>query len=304
MNQNNFLLTGANGFLAKILKKKLQKEGVKIYSLGRNKQDINADITKKIIFPPDLEIDIVIHAAGKAHSVPKSLEEEQEFFDVNFEGTKNLCAALEKSGLLPKAFVFISTVSVYGLDSGNRIPESYPLNGTTPYAKSKILAEEWLSKWCDINKVKLGVLRLPLVAGPNPPGNLGLMLSGLKSGKYLSIGAARAKKSVIWAEDIVDVIPRLIEKGGVYNLTDGYHPSFSELESVISKALGKGKPKKIPLWFATCLGYVGDIIGKRFPINSEKLKKITSSLTFDDTKAIKELDWNPSKVLDKINHLI
>ena len=32
---------------------------------------------------------------------------------------------------------FISTVAVYGCDSGENITEEYPLNGTTPYALSK-----------------------------------------------------------------------------------------------------------------------------------------------------------------------
>lgn len=46
-------------------------------------------------------------------------------FDVNLQGTKNLCAALENSGI-PKAFIFISTVAVYGCDFGDNITEEHP----------------------------------------------------------------------------------------------------------------------------------------------------------------------------------
>ncbi|MBC7915293.1 MAG: hypothetical protein H7Y07_14350 [Pyrinomonadaceae bacterium] len=42
---------------------------------------------------------------------------------------------------------------------------------------------------------------------------------------------------------------------------------------------------------------MGDILGKRAPINSVKLKKITSDLTFDDSKAREILGWNPTPVL-------
>ena len=45
----------------------------------------------------------------------------------------------------PKALVFISTVAVYGCESGELITEEHPLEGETPYAKSKILAEEYLT---------------------------------------------------------------------------------------------------------------------------------------------------------------
>jgi len=53
----------------------------------------------------DCEFDVVFHAAGKAHSIPKTIEEKNVFFDINEKGTKNLCAALEKSKL-PSSIYF------------------------------------------------------------------------------------------------------------------------------------------------------------------------------------------------------
>ena len=47
---------------------------------------------------------------------------------------------LEKSGV-PKKFVFVSSVSVYGLDAGANINEEYPLLAKDAYGKSKIEAE-------------------------------------------------------------------------------------------------------------------------------------------------------------------
>lgn len=100
--------------------------------------------------------DVVLHAAGKAHVVPKSGEERKLFFDINYQGTVNLCKELELSGI-PKAFIFISTVAVYGLDFGENITEDHPLNGYTPYALSKIQAEEFLTDWCARNNITLGI---------------------------------------------------------------------------------------------------------------------------------------------------
>src|SRR5690606_24129185 len=103
--------------------------------------------------------------------------------------TRNLCRALEGLGNVPKSFIFISSVAVYGLQEGEGVGENHPLNGTTPYAESKILAESWLKQWAAENNVILSILRLPLIVGPNPPGNLGAMINGIKSRKYLSIGS-------------------------------------------------------------------------------------------------------------------
>jgi nucleoside-diphosphate-sugar epimerase len=298
------LITGASGFLGGIIYASLKEEGFTISSLGRNKSNhYCTDLSHEVPFLNN-SFDIIIHAAGKAHSVPKTTLEEKEFYDVNYQGTINLCKAINKLKVKPKAFIFISTISAYGLDTGSGITEESPLLGSTPYAKSKIRAEEYLQTWAKENDITLGIFRLPLIAGPNPPGNLGAMINGIKTGRYLSIGNASARKSIVWAEDIADLIPKVSEIGGVYNLTDTYHPTFGELEKEISKCLGKKDPVKIPLWLANLLGRVGDLLGSKAPINSEKINKITSSLTFDDSKARKRLDWKPKKVLDKIAEIV
>lgn len=297
------LLTGSNGFLGTILLKRLMQEQHGIITLSRSNAHLNIDISNEFYIEKKNYFNTIIHVAGKAHTIPHTPEEEQNFYKVNLEGTQNLCNALTGLNKLPKAFIFISTVAVYGVDEGENIHEDYPLNGSTPYAKSKVLAEEWLQEWGKKNNVIIGILRLPLIAGPNPLGNLGAMIKGIKSGKYLSIGKANARKSVVWAEDIGSIIPRLSEIGGIYNLTDGYHPTFGELENSIAQTLMKKSPFRIPQFAARMLGFAGDVIGSKFPLNSDKLKKITLTLTFDDSRAQKILDWKPTKVLDRIKEI-
>ena len=53
------------------------------------------------------------------------------------------------------------------------------------------------------------------------------------------------------------------------------------------------KIKELPYSFASVLAKMGDII-QVFPINSLKLKKITSNLTVSSKKAIEELNWKPN----------
>lgn len=257
--------------------------------------DYTVNIAREI---PELRerYDIVLHAAGKAHSVPKTEEERQVFFDVNLQGTKNLCAALERKGI-PRAFIFISTVAVYGCDYGENITEEYPLDGVTPYAVSKRLAEEYLQKWCHEHNVILGIVRPSLIAGPNPPGNLGAMVHGIRSGRYLSIAGSRARKSVLMVQDIARLVPLLAEKGGIYNVCDSYQPTFRELETIICRQLNRNLPVSIPYWIAKCMALIGDCLGEKAPINSLKLRKMTKSLTFSNEKAVRELGWRPTSVL-------
>jgi nucleoside-diphosphate-sugar epimerase len=292
---NKLLFTGGTGFLGKNVMPILQKQ-YEVTTCGITPEDmIKANLAKDV---PTLDkhYDIVLHACGKAHSVPRTEAEKQVFYDVNYQGTVNLCSALEKVGA-PKALIFISTVAVYGCDYGELITEDHPLNGNTPYAKSKIMAEEYLTEWCKKHEVVLGILRPSLLAGKNAPGNLGAMVNGIKKGFYMNIAGGKVVKSILMAEDIARIMPALIEKGGTYNVCDTFQPSFGQISESVAKQLGKGKPISIPMWVAKCMALVGDCLGAKAPINSNKLEKMTKSLTFSNEKARKELGWEPLDVL-------
>ena len=89
---------------------------------------------------------------------------------------------------MPGLFVFISSVSVYGLEFGTGIDEANPLLAKDAYGKSKIAAEQLITSWGIKTAVPVVILRLPLVAGPNPPGNLGDMIKAIQAGYYFRIG--------------------------------------------------------------------------------------------------------------------
>ena len=290
------LFTGGTGFLGKNVMPIL-KEKYEVVTCGITSDDmIKANLAKEV--PAlDKRYDIVLHACGKAHVVPKTEAEKQAFFDVNYQGTVNLCAALEKVGV-PKALVFISTVAVYGCEFGELITEEHPLNGDAPYAKSKIMAEGYLSEWCKKHDVVLGILRPSLLAGKNAPGNLGAMVNGVRKGFYMNIAGGKVMKSILMVADIARIMPALIEKGGTYNVCDTRQPSFGELSISVAKQLGKRNPISIPYWMAWCMAKVGDLLGSKAPINSYKLEKMTKSLTFSNEKARRELGWEPLDVLE------
>ena len=292
------LFTGGTGFLGKNVMP-LLKTQYDVTTCGITPDDmIKVNLAKEV---PALNehYDVVLHACGKAHMLPKTETEKQEFFDVNYQGTINLCTALEKIGS-PKALIFISTVAVYGCEYGELITENHPLNGDTPYAKSKIMAEKYLIKWSKEQNVTLSILRPSLLAGKDAPGNLGAMVNGIKKGYYMNIAGGKVVKSILMAEDIANILPALVKKGGIYNVCDTRQPSFGELSKSGARQLGKHKPISIPYWMAWCMAKIGDMFGSKAPINSYKLDKMTKSLTFSNKKACKELKWEPLDVLKNL----
>lgn len=131
-------------------------------------------------------------------------------------------------------------MAVYGLESGENITEDFTLNGSSPYAQSKIMAEAFLTESgvIEINVI-LTILRPSLIAGPNPPWNLGEMIRGIRSGKYLSIEGGKARKSVLMVQDIAILIPRIMEKGGIFNVCDNEHPLLESWRLLSQNNLGK-----------------------------------------------------------------
>ncbi|RZK61255.1 MAG: NAD-dependent epimerase/dehydratase family protein, partial [Pedobacter sp.] len=222
------LITGGSGFLGKVIYAELEKNW-DVITISRNQGTLNLDLSKEIPLLP--QIDLVVHAAGKAHIVPKSSTEIEDFHEVNVTGSKNLLTGLEQMPLLPKHLVFVSSVAVYGCEIGLLINEEHPLNAKDPYGLSKIGAESLIKDWCLKNNVICSILRLPLIVGLNPPGNLRAMINGIKKGYYFNIDKGKARKSMVMANDVANIIPIVSKIGGTYNLTDRYHPSFFELSN-------------------------------------------------------------------------
>ena len=303
------LMTGASGFMGRYLRDALENKDYSIVILGRSNckkaMHIQADLTKpRNLSLEDLNIKYVVHAAGKAHIVPKTKAENVSFHQVNVEGTKNLLDALSKLPDTPKAFVLISSVAVYGLSSGTMINEDHPLEASDPYGRSKILAETFVSQWGREVGVPITILRLPLVAGINPPGNLGDMIRAIKRGSYFTIGDGSVRRSWVWAADVAGVIPKVFSTEGIFNLTDGYHPSFAELGDGLSILARKGPVKRLPLklaWFLANIGKSLQTIGwKGFPFDMNRLQKMTQAFTFSDQKARSILGWNPTVIIENL----
>ena len=285
------LLTGHTGFLGSYLKREMLSQGLDVLGLGRGKDsDWHFDLgSAENDFPRgnrsqgEASVDLVIHVAGLAHRVPKTEAEKQQFFDVNVEGTRRLLRALKDSGNVPKRFVFISTIAVYGepMDREQAVPP-YPSRteaeqlSLTPYAWSKWEAEAEVRSWCAAEGVKAVVWRLPLIVGEGAPGNLGAMEKAIRKGYYFRIGNSyeRMRYYVRIEELATRVLALLDGKGsasGTYNLISG-EKSYGDFEDEIASKYGK-KVRRIPLWMVRLAAKVGDVL-PGFPLNTYRLKKL------------------------------
>ena len=100
------LFTGGTGFIGKNVMPLLTQQ-YEVVTCGITHDDmLKANLAKEVPELPE-HYDVVLHAAGKAHMVPKTDAEKRAFYEVNYIGTIHLCDALEKVGV-PKALIYIS----------------------------------------------------------------------------------------------------------------------------------------------------------------------------------------------------
>lgn len=283
------ILTGHNGFLGSFLLAKLREKGIETIRLGRSENsDWHFDLGSGVNDIPreeegTKEIDLVIHAAGLAHRVPKTEAEKQQFFDINVEGTKRLLAALKASGNMPRHFLFISTVAVYGdpMDREQAVPP-YPSRAEaeqlslSPYAWSKWEAEAEVRSWCAAEGVNAVIWRLPLIVGEGAPGNLGAMEKAIRKGYYFRIGNSYTRmRFYVDLEElgkmVLDMYYEYASYSGTYNVISG-EKSYGDFEDEIASKYGK-KVRSIPLWLVRWAAKVGDVV-PGFPLDSYRLKKL------------------------------
>ena len=296
------LITGGNGFLGKGLKRHLI--GWDIITIGRTNCDIkyNYEPDEKVTIP---NVDIVVYAMGKAHelSFKKKSTYDREMFDINCKKLKLFLEQLSKSKSLPSTFVYISSVSVYGINSGIDIDENQELSANEPYGKSKIEAEKIVSEWTRNENLKCVILRLPLIIGDDPPGNLNRMIKALRKNSFVLFDQGKAKKSVVHIENIAEVVLQSIGKNGTFNITDGVNPTFKEIVYFFSKVVNAKTPISIPSYLIKIFLKLGILFSKRCRTIDGTIDKMTSDLTFSSKKVIQEFNWHPKPALSYNVHI-
>ncbi len=224
MNVKKILVTGANGFIGKVLSRRLIKLGHEVFGLARSqagavagfKKFFSQDITQSFALKEDF--DFVFHLA--AHNVTHVGEQARKIYNqVNVKGTRNVIKAVNT-----RHFVFLSTAKVY-CEQGKPIRENSPLLPLYDYEKSKLAAEIICAK--EISPKKLIIFRPVNIVGKGQAekGVIPVFLKKAKAGETLEVlGSCFAVLQYLYVEDAVDAFLKVIEDdkiSGIYNLSSG-----------------------------------------------------------------------------------
>ena len=271
------VITGSSGFIGKNLISYFLGLSIGAVPITRN------DLVQRKFGKIDKE-DAIVHLAGKAHDL-KNIAHPEEYYDVNYELTKDLYNAFLKSNA--KKFIFISSVKASADQVEDILNESHDPHPKTHYGKSKLMAEEYIQN----QPLPLGksffILRPCMIHGPGNKGNLNLLYKLISKGIPYPLAAFENKRSFLSVENLCFVIRELLERddipSGIYNVSDDEALSTNALIKLIAKASDRS-PKlwKINPALIRYIAKLGDIL--KLPLNTERLKKLTENYIVDNTK--------------------
>jgi len=239
--------------------------------------------------------DAIIHLAGSMN-----FSDKKDLWKSNVELTKNIVDSLPEKTRI----VFASSISVYGKKPVKMpVDEKTPVNPDTDYSKSKLEAEEIISR--HKNHV---ILRLGTMYGMNY-GEYFRILKLINQGKMAIIGDGKNRISFVHVEDVAKAVKNSLKaKTGTYVVAGESLPQ-EKIYEIAAKELKVGKPKKkIPKFVALLLTWFyekkASLSGKKLAMTSEHIKILSSDRVFRCSKAEKELKFKPRSISDGIRSMV
>lgn len=305
MSPQRLLITGANGFVGRMLTQRLLDAGYTIRGTllpGDSSDSLAPGVLPTVVTPlgPDtvwqhaLEgIDTVIHLAARVHVMDDQATDPLQIFrEVNRDGTVRLAREAAAAGV--KRLVFVSSIKVNGEESLYPYHAASPFNPKDPYAVSKMEAELGLHAIQAEAGLEVAIVRPPLVYGPGVKANFLRMLQSIQCGIPLPLASIRNRRSLIYVGNLADALAACATHpeaaGQTFPVSDGEDVSTPELLRLCAKAMEK--PSKLTPCPVTLLRLAGKVTG-RMPA----VERLTGSLTIDTSAIRHKLGWQPPYTL-------
>ncbi|MBK7978845.1 MAG: NAD(P)-dependent oxidoreductase [Ignavibacteriae bacterium] len=245
------LLAGQNGIIGSYLFNEL-KSHYHLFGIGKgahisnNYCDLDLTDIKRVenFINQQIHFDVLIFLVGLAHDKGRN-QDYPVFEKINFITLINLLESMKKLDKVPAKIIFSSTISVYGekMDRDFYCEEDI-LNPNSPYAKTKILAENYLNKTFSN---KSWILRFAPVYSEKF--KLNITRRTTIKGKNYKVGKGENKLSLLNIKNIYYAVNQILEgklPSGTYNIADQKIYTFNDLLNYTNIKTQITIPKIIP----------------------------------------------------------
>jgi Nucleoside-diphosphate-sugar epimerases len=292
------LVTGASGFIGSFIVEEALRRGFETWAAVRKSSSraylrderihfLELDLSSEQALTDQLRgytFDYVVHAAGATKCLHAN-----DFYTINYEGTRNLVNAILKLQMPLKRFVYLSSLSVFG-DIKEQLPyqeitEHDVPRPNTAYGKSKLKAEQFLDSIG--NAFNYVILRPTGVYGPREKDYF-LMAKSIKGHVDFSVGFKRQDITFVYVRDVVQAVFLAFDRGMSgrhYFLSDGNVYQSSTFSNYLRNEMGHPWwiRVKAPVWVLRVVTFLGEQVGKA-------TGKITA-LNNDKYNILKQRNW-------------
>ena len=228
------------------------------------------------------KFDVIIHCSGVTKCANK-----RDFDKINFGQTKLLADTLRMLDMVPKHFIYISTLSIFGAiheQNYEPIKENDSMMPNTAYGLSKRKSERYLQNISDFPYI---FIRPTGVYGPREKDYF-LMAKSIKQHVDFAVGYKHQDLTFVYVKDVVNVIFLCIKKEVIrraYFVTDGGVYSSRSFSDLIQKEMGCKFVLhiKCPLIILKVVSLLAEMIAT--------MSQKSSTLNSDKYKIMKQRNW-------------
>ncbi|MGX7132226.1 NAD-dependent epimerase/dehydratase family protein [Enterococcus songbeiensis] len=265
------LITGANSYIGTSFKTYMQQ-------FGDDYQIDTIDLKDGSWKEKDFSgYDSIIHLAAIVHVKEKN---EELYYQVNRDLAVETAKKAKDEGV--SQFIFFSSMSIFGVDTGVISKETIP-QPKTPYGKSKLAAEKLIGE-LDSPSFKVCILRPPMIYGPNTVGNYPRLAKLAKKSPIFP--KVKNQRSMLYINNLALFLKLMVDS----QLSGTYHPqnieyvNTSDMVEKIAEINNK-KIRMIP-------GFSGliQLLSKKINV----FNKVFGTLVYD-----KEMEGYPESVIQE-----
>ena len=260
------LITGATGFIGSHLCELMVRKNFKVIAFDRYNPNYNLGNLSKSKYKNDIEfifgdirdydsvvkasknVDFIFHLAALI-GIPYSYNSPLAYIKTNVEGTYNVLESSKNNNI--EQTIISSTSEVYGSAQYLPMDEKHPLVGQSPYAASKIAADQLTLSYFRSFKTPVKIIRPFNTFGPRQSSRavIPTIINQCLNEKVIKLGNIRPRRDYIYVEDTAKAYLEILKKknllGKIINVGTGNDYSVKEISNKIQKILNIKKEIKI-----------------------------------------------------------
>jgi len=297
-------VTGAGGFVGSHLVEELVKIGARVRALvhynSRNDWGMLEDLDKAVLREVEvvtgdirdgealkwmIKDQAVVFNLAALIGIPYSYVNPRDAIETNISGSLNLLLAALDSKI--EKLVHTSTSEVYGTAKYIPMDEKHPLNPQSPYAASKVSADQLALSFYRSFSLPVGIIRPFNIYGPRQSARAvipNMIIQGIE-GSRLKLGSVFPSRDLTYVKDAVKGFISFAQSdktiGEVVNLGTGTEVSISELIDLVRRKFNK------------------DLKTKSDKKRVRPQKSEVERLIADTSKARKLFNWKPETKLER-----